>query len=140
MPDVQLIANGQCFPRYRYRKPSEQGSELPGVEEDSHCVDNISDTVLRVFREHYCNDAITKDTIFDYVYGVLHTPRYCEEFANNLSKELPRIPFAPDFYAFAEAGRALGELHLSYERCERYSLNLVFAHEGEPLPRHFLTN
>ena len=43
--------------------------------------------------------------IFDYVYGVLHTRRVIENrFANNLSKELPRIPFAPDFYAFAEAG------------------------------------
>ena len=73
--------------------------------------------------------------LFDYVYGVLHAPRYCEEFANNLSKELPRIPFAPDFHAFAKAGKALGELHVGYERSERYSLELVFAHEGEPLPR-----
>ena len=51
---------------------------------------------------------------------------------------IPRIPFAPDFYGFGEAGKALAELHLGYERCERYPLNLVFAHEGEPLPRHFL--
>ena len=87
--------------------------------------------------EHYRNNTITKDTIFHYVYGVLHAPRYCEEFANNLSKELPRIPFAPDFQAFTEAGRALGELHIGYESCERYPLNLVFAHEGEPYPRHF---
>ncbi len=32
---------------------------------------------------------------------------------------IPRIPFAPDFYAFAEAGAVLASLHLNYETCER---------------------
>ena len=138
IPDLNLNAAGaQCFPRYYYRKPSEHGSELPGVEEDSHCVDNISDKALSSFSEHYRDDTITKDAIFDYVYGVLHAPTYQEAFANDLSKELPRIPFAPNFYAFAEAGGALGELHVGYERSKRYSLEVVFAHEGEPYPRHF---
>ena len=93
---------------------------------------------MHVFREIYRDDAITKDTIFDYVYGILHAPSYGTEFANDLSKMLPRIPFAPDFHSFADAGKALGELHLGYETCEQYPLELVFAHEGEPLPRHFL--
>ena len=85
-------------------------------------IDNISDTALRAFREHYNDDAITKDDIFDYVYGILHTPSYREEFANDLSKMIPRIPFAPksDFYTFAEAGAALAALHLNYETCEPY--------------------
>ena len=134
-------AGTQCFPRYCYPKPveaSEVTDALQGIEETSDRIDNISDTALRVFCEHYRDDSISKDVIFDYVYGVLHAPRYCEEFANNLSKELPRIPFAPDFHAFAEAGRALGQLHLGYKTCERYSLELVYAHEGEPLPRRFL--
>ena len=50
---------------------------------------------------------------------------------------IPRIPFAPDFHVFLEAGQALAELHLNYETCERYPLELVFAHDGEPQPRHF---
>ena len=138
IPDLNLNAAGaQCFPRYRYRKPSEEGATLPGVEQEADRVDNISDTALRDFREHYRDDAISQDAIFDYVYGVLHAPSYGTDFANDLSKELPRIPFAPDFNAFAEAGKALGELHLGYERCERYPLEVVFAHEGEPQARHF---
>ena len=140
MPDLELISKGQCFPRYRYPKrtdSTETSDALPGIGDVPERIDNISDTALRSFQEHYRNNTITKDTIFHYVYGVLHAPRYCEEFANNLSKELPRIPFAPDFQAFTEAGRALGELHIGYESCERYPLNLVFAHEGEPYPRHF---
>ena len=140
MPDVQLISNGQCFPRYRYPKRTDStdtSDALPGIGDVPERIDNISDTALHVFCEHYRDGTITKDTIFDYVYGVLHAPSYREEFANDLSKMLPRIPFAPDFRVFAEAGKALGELHLGYERCERYSLEVVFAHEGEPYPRHF---
>ena len=140
MPDLELISKGQCFPRYRYPKRTDSTDStdtFEGMNEASGGIDNISDTALRAFRKHYSDDTITKDALFDYVYGVLHVPSYREEFANDLSKMIPRIPFAPDFHAFAEAGRALAELHLGYETCERYSLELVFAHEGEPLPRHF---
>ena len=133
-------AGTQCFPRYHYENSAEPPSRtatFQGIGEESGRVDNILDTALRVFREHYRDDTIMKDSIFDYIYGILHASNYREEYVNNLSKELARIPFAPDFHAFAEAGKALGELHLGYERCERYPLELVYAHEGEPQARHF---
>ena len=89
------------------------------------------DTALRAFRVRYADNTITRDAIFDYVYGVLHAPGYRERFANDLSKGLPRIPFAPDFRAFAEAGRALAALHLGYETGPQYRLEAVAAHGGE---------
>ena len=92
---------------------------------------------LRAFRVRYNDNTITKDAIFDYVYGVLHASAYRERFANDLAKELPRIPLAPDFHAFAKAGRELAELHLGYETCEEYSLEVAFAHSGDPRPSHF---
>ena len=140
MPDRNFKQGSQCFPRYRYPKSPDAPDEtdtLPGIEKAPDCIDNISDTALHGFREHYQDDTITKDGIFDYVYGVLHAPSYREEFANNLSKELPRIPLAPDFHAFAEAGGALAELHLGYETCEQHSLEVMFAHDGKPQPHHF---
>ena len=141
MPDLNLNeAGAQCFPRYSYPKSVEAPgatNALPGIEEAPDCIDNISDTALNTFRENYRDNSITKDAIFDYVYGVLHAPSYRKEFANDLSKEIPRIPFAPDFYAFAEAGKALATLHLGYETCEQYRLSLVFARDGEPQPHHF---
>ena len=139
-PDLELISKGQCFPRYRYPKPADtldRSQTFEDIDDVSGRIDNMSDTAVGVFREHYHNEEITKDAIFDYVYGILHAQSYREAFANNLSKELARIPFAPDFYAFTEAGKTLGELHLGYERCERYPLEVVFAHEGEPQVRHF---
>ena len=100
-------------------------------------VDNITDTALLAFREHYADDEITKDAIFDYVYGVLHAPAYRERFANDLSKVLPRVPMAPDFGAFAEAGRDLAALHLGYETCDEYPLEIVAVQLGGLESRHF---
>ena len=56
----------------------------------------------------------TKEDIFYYIYGILHSPEYRERFAANLKKELPRIPLAEDFGAFCAAGRALAELDIYY--------------------------
>ena len=136
MPDVQLMFNGQCFPRYRYQQPADGQGQLPGIQASLERIDNITDTALRQFRIHYRDSTITKDAIFDYVYGVLHAPDYRERFANDLTKELPRIPFAP-FHAFTKAGRELAALHLGYEHCDEYPLELVFAQPGEPRPEHF---
>ena len=123
LPDLELISKGQCFPRWQYPRPADTSnttSEFQGFEEAPERIDNISDTALRAFQEHYSDDTITKDDIFDYVYGVLHAPSYREQFANDLSKMIPRIPYAPDFHAFAEAGKALADLHLNYETCQQY--------------------
>ena len=105
----------------------------PGPER----IDNISDTALSAFRTHYDDRTITKDAIFDYVYGVLHAPGYRERFANDLSKALPRIPFATDFHAFAAAGRALEALHLGYETCQEFPLDLAYSQPGDPRPEHY---
>ena len=140
MTDLSFHDKSQCFPRYYYPKPTDAPDTtgtLQGIDEVPDRIDNISDTALHAFCEHYSDNTITKDAIFDYVYGILHAPNYRETFANDLSKQLPRIPFAPDFHAFSKAGKALAALHLGYETCEQYPLSLVFAHDGEPQPHHF---
>ena len=137
MPDIQLMFNGQCFPRYQYREPRDAQGDLPGLETRLERVDNITDTAQRAFRVRYNDNTITKDAIFDYVYGILHAPGYRVRFADDLAKELPRVPFAPDFHAFAEAGRALAELHLGYETCAEYPLEVAFTGGGDPRPEHF---
>ena len=138
MPDLHFVAFGQCFPRYRYvrREESDLLDEDAGLER----IDNISDTTHATFRANYSDPAITKDAIFDYVYGVLHAPDYRARFADDLSKTLPRVPFAPDFRAFAEAGRALAELHLGYETGPEYPLVPETADtSGQPPTRLFGT-
>src|SRR3954453_11583503 len=75
---------------------------------------------------------IDKWAIFHYVYGLLHHPGYREKFADNLKRELPRIPFAPDFWAFAKAGKELAALHLDYEKLKPWDLEFIET-PGEPL-------
>ncbi len=53
-------------------------------------------------------------------------------FADNLKRDLPRIPFAPDFWAFASAGKELAEWHLNYESLVPYELSCVES-PGVPL-------
>ena len=138
MPDLNLLpAGGQCFPRYRYQRYADPQGELPGIKSDLERNDNISDTALRAFRVRYNDNTVTKDGIFDYVYGVLHAPSFRKRFVNDLVNELPRIPFAPDFHVFAKAGRELAELHLGYETCEEYPLDVTFAQLEELRPEHF---
>ena len=137
MPDLELISKGQCFPRYRYGQPLAAEGELQGIRLSLERIDNITDAALGTFRAHYDDRTITKDAIFDYVYGVLHAPGYRERFANDLVKELPRIPFAADFHAFADAGRALAALHLGYETCREFPLDLAYSQPGDPRPEHY---
>ena len=70
---------------------------------------------------------LTKDDIFHYVYGVLHDPVYREKYALNLKREFPRIPFYPDFWAWAGWGKRLMELHIGYESVEPWPLQRVDA-------------
>ena len=122
--------NGQCFPLYWYEKASDSDGTLfagdGDVDEHGYIRhDAITDTGLAVFRAAYPNQRITKEDIFYYVYGVLHSPEYRRRFANNLKKELPRIPLAKDFGAFMQAGRALADLHLNYETVDRYPVEEI---------------
>ena len=151
MPDLHFVAFGQCFPRYRYEVATDPQTRLPGLDDEPvhpqgtlpgfdgqrERVDNIADAALRAFRMHYQDQSITKDQIFDYVYGVLHAPDYRERFANDLAKQLPRVPFAADFDAFADAGQKLTELHLGYEHCAEFPLEIEFTQPGGPKARHF---
>ena len=136
MPDLEVVSKSQCFPRYRYTHPSTNGADLFGDAPPLKRIDNISDTSLADFRKHYADDTITKDAIFDYVYGVLHAPDFRERFATAFAKELPRVPMAPDFHAFAAAGQALARLHLEYETCAVYPLKTELTSE-DPQPEHF---
>jgi predicted helicase len=160
---------GQCFPFYVYN------------EDGTNRRENVTDWALEHFRERYGDKKITKWDIFHYVYGVLHHPAYRAKFAENLKRELPRIPLigachsdpsadgeesrpvprresgtknpalknqseiprsarddrppqdckstghgsATGFWAVANAGKELADLHIDYEKLEPYPLKFV---------------
>ncbi len=113
IPDVLPQGGSQCFPFYTYD------------EDGGHRRENITDWALGQFREHYGNESIGKWDIFHYVYALLHHPDYRERYQANLKRDLPRLPYTPDFWAFAKAGERLGEIHINYEEVEEYPLTFI---------------
>ena len=83
-------------------------------------------------REGILVPAIGKWDVFYYMYGLLRHPGYREKYGDCLKRELPRIPFAADFWAFAEAGRKLAKWRLDYEKIKAYELRWEET-EGKPL-------
>ncbi|MBE7562753.1 DEAD/DEAH box helicase [Acidithiobacillus sp. HP-6] len=146
IPDLEMISKGQCFPLYWYetveearkrlsKLDSSQGSlfdesdDLDGTPDADGYIrrDAITDWALAEFRKHYQDESIEKIDLFHYVYGLLHSPEYRETYAADLSKMIPRIPYAPDFRAFAEAGKKLMELHLGYEEIAPWPLEEIWS-------------
>ena len=111
--DLHLTGDSQCFPFYTYNEDGRNRRE------------NITDWALAQFRAHYGDDAIGKWDIFHYVCGLLHHPTYRERYQANLRRDLPRLPYTPDFWEFAKAGQRLGEIHVGYEDVEEYPLRFV---------------
>jgi predicted helicase len=116
-----LSAGAQCFPLYWYEENAENADILGLFASDSKekyvRKDGVSDWIWEEARKRY-GAKVTKEDIFYYVYGLLHSPQYREQFANELKKSLPKIPLvekAEDFKTFSDAGRDLAELHLNYE-------------------------
>ena len=120
----------QCLPRYVYTEAPKGGliGEFKSVQPDEHGYvrsDGINAEAVQHFKDAYPEhaDKVDVDAIFYYIYGVLHSPEYRSTYANNLQKELARIPRVAtyeEFAAFEKAGRALAELHVNYEAVKPY--------------------
>lgn len=122
IPDLELIGKSQCFPLYYYEKQDKQRQgefdfgDGQKNEDDNIRRDGISDFILKRCKE--LNPKISKEDIFYYVYGLLHSPDYRQRFSADLKKSLPHIPLPEEyalFKAFQTIGRKLADIHLNYE-------------------------
>ena len=136
IPDIQHHDNGQCFPLYLYEKADKDTTDSNDLFAHSNTTqseygytrkDGISDAGLAHFQNSYLGETISKEDLFYYTYGLLHSPEYRNRYADNLSKELPRIPCVKeesDFWAYSKAGRELADWHINYETADCYSVNI----------------
>lgn len=126
--DLNLMdAGAQCFPLYLYEESS--GSDLLDGKVNGDYISKhaIVDNGLKYFKDFYQTNAISKEDIFYYIYGLLHSDDYRARFCDNLTKELPRIPHVKkisDFWLFSMAGRELAILHLNYDTVEPYKATI----------------
>lgn len=128
--NFHFVAGSQCFPLYLYDEAAQSSDNdlfAEPIDGGLRRRDAITDAGLAHFQSAYPGESFSKEDLFYYVYGILHSPNYRERFSDNLRKELPRIPAvkkADDFWAFCKAGRALADLHLNYETVEPYPLTI----------------
>ncbi|MCT1551790.1 DEAD/DEAH box helicase [Brevibacterium casei] len=127
IPDLHVTgagSGGQFFARYSYSAPVEDSLlETPTKR------DNITDWALSEYRKTYGHD-VSKDDIFFYVYGLLHSTDYRTTYEAELKKTLPRIPQVKgreNFDEFVRAGRKLSAMHIGYETVDPYPLTETVA-------------
>ena len=116
VPDLHFIGDVQCFPLYIYG-----GDDFP---KRKYSINSVS---LSYFKDKLSTSKITEEDVFYYVYGILHSEEYRFKYADNLTKELPRVPCVKnidDFWLFSKAGRKLAELHVNYETVEPYKADI----------------
>ncbi|WP_226895802.1 type ISP restriction/modification enzyme, partial [Luteolibacter marinus] len=92
-PDVALFTyTVQFFPRYRWEPAKDEGTialDLGGEVIDGYRrIDNITDEFHRLIQDRYGNQ-VTKDDVFFFLYGLLHSPEYRERYAGELKQMLP---------------------------------------------------
>lgn len=127
--NLSTLEGVQCFPLTIYSRDQRKKSSLLKSDKVSviNKLDGITEYGLRYFSEKYPSGSISKEDLFYYVYGLLHSEDYRSRFRNNLRKELPKIPAVKqfdDFVAFSEAGRKLGQLHVNYESLDVYPVHI----------------
>jgi predicted helicase len=113
------LANGQVFPLFYYEERQKSSPTLFDEATENEFIrrDGVSDFILERAHKMYGKN-VSKEDIFYYVYGFLHSPEYRQRFANDLKKMLPRLPLVEDvrdFWAFSKAGHKLADLHINYE-------------------------
>lgn len=125
---VALAVGGVADLHFGAAVDAYQQVPLLTFDESGAAHDNITNWALDQFKKHYQRGRgkkerpITKESIFHYVYAVLHDPIYREKYAQNLKREFPRVPFYSDFWQWSDWGKTLMNLHIGYETVEPWPL------------------
>jgi predicted helicase len=115
-PEIQTIYNCQTFPLYRYEK----GEKKTNI--------NVERALARWDLAEYANElkpVLQAESLFYYVYGILHHEGYRKTYENLLKTSVPRVPVLADhFEEISEIGRKLADLHLNFDTVAEYPLDI----------------
>ena len=136
IPCLDFLEKTQCFPRWLPGEQAKGAEDTLDFGESSEMPSGFSPEALPHFQAAYPGKPITEDDLFYYIYGILHSEDYRTRYANNLMKELPRIPRVAtyeQFMAFVEAGQELARLHVHFEDVAPYAgVTIEYTKTGLP--------
>lgn len=131
IPDLNFWGSegGQFFSRYVYEPivsdtQLDLGTTNTVIIDGYRRTDNISVNALARYRAAF-GPNVNADDVFASIYALLHSIQYRKTFADDLKRQLPRIPLpsnTADFRTFVEAGTRLLTLHINYETVDPYPL------------------
>ena len=104
IPNQHTMDTGQGFMRY-------------DNEIDETALFQSNDNMNQAFAAKL---GLSLDDTFAYVYGLLNSREYQEKYANDLKKDLARIPIVKNKEKYIEVGQKLMDLHLKYEEVPVY--------------------
>nr|WP_310572687.1 type ISP restriction/modification enzyme [Lacticaseibacillus paracasei] len=118
IPNMDCLEKAQGFMRYN-NEPQHSDNLLPPDR------DNVS-------TEFAAKLGLSTDDTYAYVYGLLNSPEYQQKYANDLKKDLARIPIVKSVQQYVEIGQQLLDLHINYEEAEQYTDCKVIFHTDKP--------
>lgn len=118
IPNMDCLEKAQGFMRYN-NEPQHSDNLLPPDR------DNVS-------TEFAAKLGLSTDDTYAYVYGLLNSPEYQQKYANDLKKDLARIPIVKSVQQYVEIGQQLLDLHINYEEAEQYTDCKVIFHTDNP--------
>ena len=104
IPNQHTMDTGQGFMRY-------------DNEEYNSLLEFSKDNMNQSFADKL---GLSFDDTFSYVYGLLNSREYQEKYANDLKKDLARIPIVKNIEKYVEIGKELMDIHLNYEEVPLY--------------------
>lgn len=99
IPDYQFMMNGRGVMRF----------------DNSNNIYELIPDNSNVNQQFANKLGLSLDDTFVYVYGLLNSKEYQEKYANDLKKDLARIPVVKNKEKYVEVGKKLMDLHLNYE-------------------------
>lgn len=102
--DKQTLGNGKGLMRF-------------DNEVDETLLFQSNDNMNQTFADKL---GLSLDETFAYVYGLLNSREYQEKYANDLKKDIARIPIVKNKEKYVEVGQKLMDLHLNYEEVPVY--------------------
>lgn len=97
-----------------------EGLNYSPCDDDRICIDLAAEY----------NGVLFPRNLFDYIYAILHSPKYRERYKEFLKIDFPRIPYPTDRNKFAdlvEKGAKLQQLHLMEDLPTRTGINFPVA-------------